>query len=115
MYVTIYLVDARVHTVVPQEFIYELNQVNLNNHGVNTNQNRLIYFSNEIFEELKNGNDPSYLVHFPNFNLPITNVYPLPNDLQQTCFIGRLKKFWGKTMKANTRFDYVNQRFLFVL
>lgn len=101
MYVSVYLVDAHVHTVVPQEFVYGLNQVNLNNHGVNTNQNRLIYFSSEYFKVLVNANEPVDIDHIPKFDLPVTKVFPLPNDLQETCFIGRLKKFWGKITKKN--------------
>lgn len=98
MFVTVYLVEAKTHTVVPQEFIYELNQENLCNHGVNTNQNRLIFFSTEIFEALKSGNN-TVNMDMPKFDVAITNEYPLPNELKETCFVGRLKKFWGKTMK----------------
>lgn len=95
MFVSVYLIDARVHTVVPREFIFELNKVNLYNNGVNSNQNRLIYFSKVLFEALEIGNDTAPTDYIPNFSVPVTKVYPLPSEVQETCFIGRLKKFWG--------------------
>lgn len=94
------------HTVVPQEFIYDLNQVNLNNHGVNCNQNRLIYFSAELFESLKSGNDLAHSEYMPKFHLSVTTLYPLPIELKETCFIGRLKKFWGKMIQIKTEIEY---------
>lgn len=95
MFVSVYLVEARAHTVVPREFIFELNKVNLYNNGVNSNQNRLIYFSKGLFEALENGNYTALTECIPKFSIPITKVYPLPNEVQEACFIGRLKKFWG--------------------
>lgn len=95
MFVSVYLSDAGAHTVVPREFIFELNKVNLYNNGVNSNQNRLIYFSKGMFEALENGNNTAPTDYIPNFSIPVTKVYPLPNEVQEACFIGRLKKFYG--------------------
>lgn len=110
MYVTVYLVDVNMHTVVPQEFIYQLKQANLNNHGVNTNQNRLIYFSSEFFDALECGNDPTD--HIPNFNLMVTKLYPLPNELKETCFIGRLKNFFGKIIEKVVSIQLLESTFV---
>ena len=96
MFVSVYLTDAHKHTVVPQEFILDLNQVSLNNNGVNSNQSRRIYFSKELFESLANGEDTSRMDFIPNFNVPVSKIYPLPNGLMESCFIGRLKKFFCK-------------------
>lgn len=95
MFATVYLVDAKVHTVIPQEFIYGLLPENLFNYGVNSNQDRLVFFSQELFEVLKNDvdNNGSTTV---DFSLPITRNYPLPTGLQNTCFIARIKKFFGE-------------------
>lgn len=95
MLVVVYLKDSKQYTIVPEEFIYQLNERNLKNLGLNRNQNRLIYFSSEIFEKIQR-NDDIEPPHEPNFSLPISFAYPLPNDLKDTCFIGRLIKFEGK-------------------
>lgn len=78
MYVTVFLRDAKVHTVVPSFFIKELVEVNLFNKGINTNQNRLIFFSKEVFDLLGSGGIPNLLEFTPNFNSPVTNIYPPP-------------------------------------
>lgn len=99
MFVSVYLTDAHKHTVVPQEFILDLSQVSLNNNGVNSNQSRRIFFSKELFESLKNGEDISHMEYTPNFSIPISKIYPLTDGLGETCFIGRLKKIFGKCTK----------------
>lgn len=96
MFIVVYLVEPKVHTIVPQQFVYELWQANLFNRGLNQNQNRLIYFSQELFNSFENGLDVDQTEYIPNFELAKTNVYPLPDNLQETCFIGRLVKFWGE-------------------
>lgn len=96
MFVVVYLVDANAYTVVPKEFVYQLIEENVLNKGVNSNQNRLIYFSNELFDVLQSGVDNGHETHIPNFNLPTTQEYPPPNDLLETCYIARLKKFFSK-------------------
>lgn len=93
MLVVVYLSDAKQYTVVPEEFIYQLNERNLKNLGLNRNQSRLIYFSGDVFEQLNRNEvfEPPQ----PNFNLEVSFEYPLPNNLNETCFIGRLIKFEG--------------------
>lgn len=71
-------------------------EVNLFNSGVNSNQNRLIFFSQVLFGMLENGENIDFFDFVPNFSLPTTDVFPLPTNLQKTCFIARLVKFWGK-------------------
>lgn len=96
MYVTIYLFDAKHHTVIPKEYVYDLVDVNLFNRGINRNQNHLIYFSQDVFELFKNGENPNLLDYPPNFGLPVSQVYPLPNDVRSACYICRLYCFWCK-------------------
>lgn len=94
MLVIVYLFEANAHTVVPEQFIYCLNERSLKNRGVNSNQNRLIYFSNDCYEKIsRNENVDGFQ---PNFELPITTAYPLPDNLMETCFNGRLYSFEGK-------------------
>lgn len=92
MLVLVYLSDPKQHTVVPESFIYDLNERSLKNRGVNRNQNRLIYFSRQWFENMEqNRNLDEEFV--PNFHCPLTIEYPLPNGLVETCFIGRMIRF----------------------
>lgn len=91
MLVVVYLQDAKRYTVVPESFIYDLNEKNLKNLGVNRNQSRLIYFSQYLFENLQ-ANENLDEQFEPNFHCPITKVYPLP----ETCFIGRMICFEGE-------------------
>lgn len=93
-YFLVYLVDAKKHAVVPEKFVYGLVDVKLKNQGVNANQNHLIYSSQEYFELLKNG-DVVESEYEPKFYLPVTKNYPLKDDIIETCFIGRTKKFHG--------------------
>lgn len=95
MFVVVYLCDAKKHTIIPEEFVYILNQKSLKNCGVNSNQNRRIYFSSEWFREYEQKLSPKR-EYEPKFDLDITNVYPLPNDLIETCFVARLYCFEGK-------------------
>ena len=94
MLVVVYLKEAGGYTVVPEQFIYQLNERTLKNIGVNRNQDRLIYFSVDVFEKLERNEVVEQ--YAPNFNLPVSVVYPLPNEYTETCFIGRLIKFEGK-------------------
>lgn len=93
-YVLVYLVHARKNTIVPEKFVYSLNDVKLKNNGVNQNQDHRIYFSQALFDLMKNGEAPIDMQ--PNFSLPITKNYPLENGINETCFIGRTKKFYGE-------------------
>lgn len=96
MFVIVYLIQPRVHTVVPHKFVYELSHVNLYNNGINSNQSRLIYFSTELFDALKNGDEIDENEYVPNFNIPISVNYPLQNNIVESCFIARLRKFYGE-------------------
>lgn len=97
MLVVVYLSEAKNYTVVPEEFIYQLNERTLKNLGLNQNQNRLIYFSADVFEKLER--KKVFKTPQPNFNLEVSSAYPLPNVLNETCFIGRLIKFEGKQIE----------------
>lgn len=96
MFVTVFIYGAKIHTVIPQKFIYELNHESLYNKGVNPHQKRRIYFSQVLFDLLQSGVNVNLGDYNPNFGLPITSVYELPNGSNETCFFARLIKFWGE-------------------
>lgn len=98
MLVIVYLQDAKCYTIVPEEFIYSLDERSLKNNGLNRNQNRLIFFSREWFEKMDQ-NESIDQEYKPNFHRPITGNYPLPDDLNETCFIGRMIHYEGKCIK----------------
>ena len=95
MLVVVYLQDPKKYTVVPESFIYDLNERSLKNRGVNRNQSRLIYFSQECFENMQANENVDEEIG-PNFHCPITMEYPLPFNLVETCFIGRMICFEGE-------------------
>lgn len=97
MLVVVYLQDAKRLTVVPEEYVYSLNERSLKNRGVNKNQSCLIYFSRVQFEKMQKNEDLDQ-EYTPNFHRPITTDYPLPADLEDTCFIGRMINFEGKNL-----------------
>lgn len=94
MLVVVYLQEAKKYIVVPEEFIYRLDERSLKNYGINSNQKRLIYFSNEVFKNLENKIEMNSLT--PNFNAPVTKIFPLPDNLKESCFHGRLYAFESK-------------------
>lgn len=87
MYAVIFLVDAKKHIVVPQEFIFGLSQQNLNNYGRNKRK-FLIFWSKEVCENgaVTNAN--------PNFALNVCSHYPPAGN--ETCYIGQIKYFYGE-------------------
>lgn len=93
-YVTVFLRHAKKHTAIPIEYVADLDDAVSRNNGINRNQNRRIFFSGQLFSSFQNGETPNLLEHPPNFNLPITKEYPLPNGLQSTCFVAHLCRYW---------------------
>lgn len=83
MFVIVYLKDAKKQIIIPQEWIMDLDQEALNNQGKNSNQNRRIFYS-------RIGNQVA-----PNFNLVLSKEFP-PFEINETCYIGRIKRFCGK-------------------
>lgn len=95
MLVIVYLQDSKKYTVVPESFIYDLDERSLKNRGLNRNQSRLIYFSQLCFENMQANENLDEEIG-PKFHCPITVEYPLPLNLMETCFIGRMICFEGK-------------------
>lgn len=94
MFVLVFLSVSRRYTVVDESFIFQLIERNVKNFGINRNQNRLIYFLREWFER-RERNETIYGDFVPNFTLETTNEYPLPDGMDETCFIGRMICFEG--------------------
>lgn len=97
-FVCVYLIEPRVHTVVPKRYVFDLNQVTQDNNGVNCNFRRRIFFSRKLFRALQNGENPNLDEYPPNFCLPQSRIFPL-FDLEETCFLGKTIKYWRKYKK----------------
>lgn len=112
MLVVVYLQDPKEYTIVPENFIFDLNERNLKNRGVNRNQSRLIYFSQQMFDEMQSNQDLDEEFE-PNFHCQITMEYPLPVSLIETCYIGRLISFEGE--KFFQQYFYITTNSLFFI
>lgn len=106
MFVTVFLVKPRYHTVIPHQFVYKLNEMNSWNHGINPYQGRRIYFSSELFNALSNRDAVNENDYVPNFGLEESENYPLPDGMLETCFHARLIKFWGEFSYHRNNFSF---------
>lgn len=98
MFVVVFLSGPKKLTVVPENFIFDLNERKLKNLGVNSNQRYRIYFSKGWFQNQINGVNLEH-EFIPNFRLPATNVYPLPDNVAEAVFFGYMRKLECKTQK----------------
>lgn len=89
MLVVVYLMDARKNIIVPQEWIRGLNQESLNNIGKASYQNRRIFWSNHALS----CNATTYESVSPNFRLPLSKVFPPPENVNETCYIARVRRY----------------------
>lgn len=72
--------------VVPEEWVQELSNAKLKNNGKNSYQDFLVFWS-------ATDGKPNYLL-LPNFNAPLNYEYHA--DVDEVCYIGRVKRFFGK-------------------
>lgn len=98
MFVVVYLTGPKKLTVIPEKFIFDLNERKLKNYGCNSNQSQRIYFSQQWFQNQidKINLDQEFT---PNFDLRASSVYPLPNTVNEAVFVALLKKFESKMPK----------------
>lgn len=92
MLVLVYLVDAKKHIIIPQEWIMKFSQEALNNVGKNSNQNRRVFWSSVGM----NNDEIADATIAPNFNLAVSTIYPPPDNTTETCYIGRIERFCGR-------------------
>lgn len=96
MFVVVYLCEAKKHIVVPQTFIFELSQQNLNNYGRQRLKKFLVFWSKKAFVGEDEMPMPDYT---PNFGLNVSSTYP-PEGIEESCYIGQIKYFFGKFMSV---------------
>lgn len=86
-FVVIYLIRAREFVIVPENWVQGLNNAKLKNNGKNSNQNFLVFWS------ANNGIANS--TRAPNFNADLD--YRYHPTIDEVCYLGRVKKFFGKS------------------
>lgn len=99
LFVVVYLVEPKKRIILPENFIYDLCEVSLKNNGRNSNHKYLIYWSKNAI------GDGSFAPDFkiePNFDAPLSHIYPPENDVIEACYIAQIKLFVGK--KTNNTF-----------
>lgn len=96
MFVVVYLCEAKKHIVVPQTFIFELSQQNLNNYGRQRLKKFLVFWSKKALVGEDEMPMPDYT---PNFGLNVSSTYP-PEGIEESCYIGQIKYFFGKFMSV---------------
>lgn len=91
MFVVVYIKSAQKYVVVPENWIYDINQELLKNKGVNRNRDVLVFWSlNGLIDGKPNEE------YTPNFHVQKSIAFPLPNDLKEACYIARLVRYFGK-------------------
>lgn len=90
MFVVVYLIEPKINIVIPEEWIFALDEEKIKNMGANSNQSYRIFYSNDASNEngVPNG------LHAPNFNLLLMDIFPPSYDVVECCYIGRVKHFY---------------------
>lgn len=94
MFVVVFLVDPKVHVIVPEEFIFNLDEQSLKNVGKNGNFKYKVFYAENCIDE--NGIQNYECV--PNFNLADCIEFP---PVGEACYIGKLKRFFSEYFKYN--------------
>lgn len=81
-FVLVFLKEPKKYVVVPENFIFDLDQQKLKNNGANRNQNFKIFWSNDIN------------CTAPNFDAEESKIHP--PIVVEACYIGRVYKFYSE-------------------
>lgn len=101
MFVVIVLAESKFHLIVPEQWVYDLNEFKLRNWGVNSNQKHLVYWNRTVFDTFLN--EPKTDIQ-PNFDAEIRSVFGTKDEC---CFHGYLIKFWSKCFYiTKNEFEY---------
>lgn len=89
MFVVVLIKSLKRYVVVPEEWVFDINEQSLKNNGVNRNRNVLMFWSEN---GIGNDNEPDH-EYKPNFTLKKETVFPPPDG--QGCYIVRMIHFYG--------------------
>lgn len=91
MFVVVYIKSANKYVVVPEKWIFDINQELLKNKGVNGNRDVLVFWSLDGLVDDKPNEEFA-----PNFHLEKAQAFPLPSGVKEACYIARLVRYFGK-------------------
>lgn len=94
--VVVLLSKPREHCVVPENYIFGLDQMEaeLKTWGANKTHNHLIYWNRSLL------NDNILSNAVPDFHAIKCEVFPPPTNVDAVCFLGRVKRFFSKFLAA---------------
>lgn len=97
MYVTVYLKVPKVYIVVPEKWLFDIDEEKLKNKGVNSNQNTRIFWSSIGVDN--HGRPCSD--YAPKFHIDEAKEYPPEKGLKEACYIGRTKSYYSEYENIN--------------
>lgn len=110
MFVVVYIKSAEKYVVIPEKWVYNVNQELLKNKGVNRNRDILVFWSlNGLVDDKPN------LEYPPNFHIEKSQEFPLPAGVREACYIARPIRYISKEklyikfkqkLLAYTRFEH---------
>lgn len=95
--VVVLLTNPRTHCVLPEEYIFGLENVEaeMKTWGINRNHKHLVFWSRTLFD-----NAQDYIADQPNFSLIPLGEFPPRDEIDSACFFARIKRFFSKLIKT---------------
>lgn len=105
--VVVLLTRPRNHCIVPEQYIMGIDQImaDIKTWGVNRQHNYTIYWSRAWSDNRE--------ISPPNFTLAISNEYPPQQEINEMCYAGRIKRFFGKFLNCFFCDSNVDSTFLY--
>lgn len=90
MFVTVFITSVKKNIIIPEEWVFDVNQELLKNKGVNSSRDVLIYWSKSAI-----GIDgiPDAM-HVPNFLATKSVVFPPTTE--EACYLARVTHYFGE-------------------
>lgn len=85
----------RKHCVIPEKYIFGLDKMEdqLKTWGANKAHDHLIFWSRELIND---DISPNSMFHPPNFNVDRCEEFPPPLNIDNACYLGRVKCFFSE-------------------
>lgn len=90
MFVVVFIKSAKKKIVIPEKWIYDVNEELLKNKGVNSNRDVLIFWTKLAID----ANGMPNVLHAPNFLATKSLEFPPSDD--EACYIGRVIHYFGE-------------------
>lgn len=99
--VVVQLVKPKKRIIVPENFVYDLDEEKLKNVGKNGNVTYKVYWSKAALGDEKYAPNEQLI---PNFNAAWCEIYPPNDDLVEACYKARIITFYSKCQFFFLRF-----------